>query len=190
MNQHHSPLFISLAISLAIWTVAALSCLCLLSQPVFSEQVEHSPIVLDPDKYFGQAQLGYAAAKKIPDICAKLFCYCGCDLTDEHTSLLDCFTSEHGADCNICQEEAILALKMKNEGKSLAEIQKAIDTRYLKEYEATFATPSEALKKYRAQRLWSGTTESDNAQTAEPKAANKENGVGKNKPVKGCCGGS
>jgi len=105
------------------------------------------PAVLSPEKFEGKAAQGYAAAKQIPDICAKLFCYCGCDLTDSHCSLLDCFTCDHGVDCIICQDEAILALDMKKKGNSLAEIQKAIDTAFQKQY--PWEKPSPALTKYR-----------------------------------------
>ncbi len=108
--------------------------------------------VLDPNKYFGHAKSGYAAAKLCPEICAQLFCYCGCDLTDEHSSLLDCFTTDHGVDCHICQEEALIALKMKREGKTMKQIQQAIDVIFEKEY--PFDEPSETIKKYRANRLW------------------------------------
>lgn len=111
--------------------------------------------VLDPEKFFGNAKAGYMAAKEAPDVCLKLFCYCGCDLTDEHNSLLDCFTSDHGVDCHICQEEALIGLKMKRQGKSMAEIQKAVDIMFYKQY--PFDEVSPALKKYRAERLWKGT---------------------------------
>jgi hypothetical protein len=132
--------------------------------------------VLRPESFFGQAKLGYEAAQKAPEICAKLFCYCGCDMTDNHSSLLDCFTSDHGVDCSICQQEAIIALKMKNEHKSLAEIQKVIDLKYTKEYEATFSKPTDALKNYRASRLWqpdkaTQTTGSSTAVQAAAKTA-------------------
>lgn len=111
--------------------------------------------VLDPEKFFGNAKAGYMAAKEAPDVCLKLFCYCGCDLTDEHNSLLDCFTSDHGVDCHICQEEALIGLKMKRQGKSIAEIQKAVDIMFYKQY--PFDEVSPALKKYRTERLWKGT---------------------------------
>jgi hypothetical protein len=116
---------------------------------------EQNKPVLDPNKYFGKAKAGYAAAKECPEICAKLFCYCGCDLTDEHVSLLDCFTTDHGVDCYICQEEALAALKMKQQGKGLAEIQKVIDLAYKKEY--PFDDKSPAYKKYQAAKLWKDT---------------------------------
>ena len=61
-------------------------------------------------------------------------------------------------DCNICQEEAILALKMQGQGKSLAEIQKAVDQKYVAEYNSVFQTPSPILIKYRNQRLWKPTS--------------------------------
>jgi hypothetical protein len=156
-------------------------------------------LVLSPDKYFGPAQAGYAAAQKVPDICAKLFCYCGCDLSDNHSSLLDCFTSDHGADCSICQDEAILALKMKKEGKSLADIQKAVDRRFLKEYQQVFSVPSEALLKYRQQREWhpSEPEDSPRPSASAPGGAAKSGNADKpagatnlavpKKP--GCCGG-
>ena len=108
--------------------------------------------VLDPNQFFGQAKAGYVAAQRIPEICAKLFCYCGCDLTDCHGTLLDCFTSDHGVDCHICQEEALIALRLNKRKKPLAKIQKYIDKRYAKEY--PFEMESKVLKDYKASRLW------------------------------------
>ncbi len=127
------------------------------------------------------------AAKRIPEICSKLFCYCGCELSDKHTSLLDCFTSDHGVDCNICQEEALLALKLHTQGKDLPEIQKAIDQKYVAEYNSVFDEPSEQLKKYREARLWKPTpTELANeaiaGKTLESKASEGTAKVGS------CCG--
>jgi hypothetical protein len=127
---------------------------CTLACKAYADATTMRQPVLRPESFFGQAKLGYTAAQQAPEVCAKLFCYCGCDMTDAHTSLLDCFTSDHGVDCQVCQEEAIIALKMKNEHKSIADTQKVIDLKYIKEYEATFSKPSEALKTYRANRLW------------------------------------
>lgn len=140
--------------------------------------------VLDPNKYFGHAKSGYAAAKLCPEICAKLFCYCGCDLTDEHDSLLDCFTTDHGVDCHICQEEALIALKMKREGKNIKQIQQAIDVIFEKEY--PFDEPSATIKKYRANRLWQPS------KTVAPvKVKATASGIVKKKAYKSaCCGGA
>src|SRR5437016_679078 len=63
------------------------------------------PPVLEPGKFFGEAAMGYASAQAAPQVMSKLFCYCGCDTTDGHSALIDCYTSMHGQDCHICQEE-------------------------------------------------------------------------------------
>jgi hypothetical protein len=110
------------------------------------------PPVLPPDQFFSMAQMAYSAAKSCPTVCAHLFCYCGCDLTDNHSRLLDCFTSTHGVDCHICQEEALMALRMSKNGDKIADIQKAIDEEYSSRY--PYQQPSPALKKYLATRLW------------------------------------
>ncbi len=103
--------------------------------------------VLSPSKFFGRAALGYSAAKQAPELCQKLFCYCGCDLTESHSNLLDCFTCDHGADCQICQEEAIIGLHMKREGKNLYTIQNAIDHAFSDQY--PWDKPSAQLLEYR-----------------------------------------
>ncbi|MBX3152175.1 hypothetical protein KF728_18600 [Candidatus Obscuribacterales bacterium] len=123
--------------------------------------------VLDASNYVGQVKAGYLAAKEVPEVCEKLFCYCGCDMTDCHGSLLDCFTSDHGVDCHICQEEAILALKFHRKGKSISDIQKFIDKRYAKEY--PFETESPTLQKYKRERLW------DNGKKAASKTTGEQN---------------
>ena len=103
--------------------------------------------VLPPEKFVGKVSLGYKAAQTIPDVCSKLYCYCGCDLTDKHTNLLDCFTCIHGMDCDICLDEAIVALNLKRKGKSLSEIQKTIDDEFAAQY--PWEKPSPTLIKYR-----------------------------------------
>jgi hypothetical protein len=102
--------------------------------------------VINPEKFSGPVATGYRAAQKSKEICVKLFCYCGCDLTDEHTSLLDCFTCMHGVDCPICQEEAIIAHHMKGQGKTLGQIQRTIDEKFSVQY--PWDKPSPALERY------------------------------------------
>jgi len=71
----------------------------------------------------------------------------------KHTSLLQCFTSDYGADFPTCQDEAIEASSLKKRGKTLAEIQQLIDKHYEKQREDVFKKPSPALLEYRAKRL-------------------------------------
>lgn len=134
--------------------------------------------VLDPSQFAGLASFGYASAKAAPEVMEKLFCYCGCDLTDSHTSLLDCFTSAHGVDCHICQEEAVLALKLHRDGMPMKQIQQEIDERYSDKYPFEEQTP--AYKKYKTTRLWttqgtaSDTTATNKSDSDSDKNASKE----------------
>jgi len=124
------------------------------------------PPVLAPEQFFGAAAMGYAAAKAVPHICHKLFCYCGCDITDNHTNLLDCFTNFHGADCHICQEESMTALKMSRDEQPIPVIQKYIDETYASKY--PFKEDSPAYKKYKATRQYSAGGSTGAAAGAAP----------------------
>ncbi len=136
--------------------------------------------VLAPEKFFGKVRAGYQAAKECPEVCAQLFCYCGCDMTDDHNSLLDCFSSDHGVDCHICIEEALMALKLKKQGKSIAEIRKAVDAAFTAEY--PFDQPSAYLTTYRKQKglSLSGPAATKPSGTAGKKATSTKKGS--------CCG--
>lgn len=173
---------------LTLITLAVCASLCIGQKAAFSEENKSSE-VLDPNQFSDPTQIlvkkGYAAAKAIPDICAKIFCFCGCDITDKHTSLLDCFTSDHGVGCPICIEEALIALQMNKKGKTICEIQFAIDRRYEKQY--PFDSPSESLKKYRAERLWDADKKPAQSKPAHDGQAPS---LKKNKKTGNCCGGS
>lgn len=72
----------------------------------------------------------YEAARRVPQVLDGLFCHCNCAKFYGHRSLLTCFESEHGARCDICMQEAMMAEEMTGSGKSLAQIRKAIDARF------------------------------------------------------------
>src|SRR5436305_1377933 len=57
----------------------------------------------------------YTVALKIPRVLAQQPCYCWCSRMG-HRSLLDCYRSNHAADCSICVKEALLANRMHNAG--------------------------------------------------------------------------
>ena len=147
--------------------------------------------VLEPSQFYGAAAMGYAAAKACPEVQAKLFCYCGCDVTDKHTSLLDCFTSYHGVDCHICQEEAVLALKMHREGATIAQIQEKVDQTYSAQY--PFTKDTDTLTQYKATRLWKQTSDQPGATTETPAGGTDAKAGEKPKLKRGatvgeCCG--
>ena len=72
----------------------------------------------------------YDAARSYPEIFDGLLCGCECKGPMGHRSLLSCYESEQPMGCMACREEAELVGKLANEGKSLAEIRKAVDKEY------------------------------------------------------------
>lgn len=72
----------------------------------------------------------YEAARSYPEIFDGLLCGCECKGTMGHRSLLSCYESEQPMGCVACREEAELVGKLAKEGKSLAEIRKAVDKEY------------------------------------------------------------
>jgi hypothetical protein len=77
-----------------------------------------------------QAAEAYAAARSVPGLLDGLYCHCHCRENANHRSLLTCFESEHGAYCDICMGEAMLAAQMAAGGSSLGQIRQAIDARF------------------------------------------------------------
>lgn len=66
--------------------------------PSFSVEGGESGSVLDPEKFTGTTRNAYGAAKTIPQVLDKLYCYCYCENRPfNHKSLLSCFTEYHGA---------------------------------------------------------------------------------------------
>jgi hypothetical protein len=55
------------------------------------------PTPLPADNFQGRVREAYKAAAEIPDVMAGVTCYCGCDKSQGHRNLLDCFVDDHGA---------------------------------------------------------------------------------------------
>lgn len=55
------------------------------------------PTPLPADRFQGRVREAYKAAAEIPDVLAGVTCYCGCDKSQGHRNLLDCFVDDHGA---------------------------------------------------------------------------------------------
>lgn len=72
----------------------------------------------------------YAAAREAAATLDGVYCHCGCSKHSGHRSLLTCFESEHGAYCDICMGEAMVAHGMAQQGRSLEEIRTAIDRQF------------------------------------------------------------
>jgi len=69
----------------------------------------------------------YEYARRHPEVLDGLHCYCDCARNFNHRSLLTCFESDHGADCQICLREAVIAGQLTEQGRSLDEIRSQID---------------------------------------------------------------
>lgn len=69
----------------------------------------------------------YGLASRIPEVLDGLYCYCQCSEHAGHYSLLDCFKSDHGANCDVCLSQAALAYRMTEDGEGLDGIRKATD---------------------------------------------------------------
>ena len=85
---------------------------------------------LPPELFTGNKKLAYQVAKDIPQTLAQLPCYCHCDRSQGHKSLLSCFESEHGENCGICIGEALMAYNLHKQGVSVVDIRKQIIDSY------------------------------------------------------------
>jgi len=85
------------------------------------------PATMKPD-FFGDplVQNAYTVAARIKKTLYQQPCYCHCDRSQGHGSLLDCFASKHGAGCNICISEDFYAYEQLRKGKIAAQIRAAI----------------------------------------------------------------
>ncbi len=86
--------------------------------------------VLSPAYFIGQTARAYRVAKEIPQVLDSLYCYCQCERNIGHKSLLSCYTDQHAAYCDICQNEALRAYELYKDGKDTVTIRKAIDREF------------------------------------------------------------
>lgn len=85
------------------------------------------PATLAPEQFSDpRTQNAYAMAAKVKEVLYQLPCYCYCDEALGHESLLDCFVTDHGAECDMCQQEAIYAYEQTRKGKTAAQIRAAV----------------------------------------------------------------
>lgn len=131
-------------------------------QQVLSQQV------LDPNRFRTahwqdkpMVPAAYEIAKSRPDMLERLFCYCGCDLTEKHRTLLDCFTDkdEHGSTCSECIDEAFLANTLYKKGSTMARIQEMVDEEFCTKYPFPPSERTQTYRNYLARRLYTASTE-------------------------------
>ncbi len=96
------------------------------------------PGMMDPGLFTDPVvQNAYAVAAKIKKTLYQQPCYCHCDRSQGHKSLLDCFASEHGAGCGTCIYEDFYTFEQLGKGKTAAQIRAAIIKGEWKSIDAT-----------------------------------------------------
>jgi len=85
------------------------------------------PGTMDPELFTDPlVQNAYAVAAKIKKALYQQPCYCHCDRSQGHKSLLDCFASKHGSGCGTCIYEDFYTYEQSRKGKSAAQIRAGI----------------------------------------------------------------
>jgi len=85
-----------------------------------------SPTIFDDER----TRAAYQVAKDIPDVLEQLPCFCGCMTNFGHKNNLFCFKDQHGSGCTLCQDIALDARRLHDEGKTIAQIQDTIKAKY------------------------------------------------------------
>jgi len=98
--------------------------------PAFHNTVPAGPLpaTLDASLFTDPiAQNAYSIAAHIKKILYQQPCYCHCDKSQGHGSLLDCYVSKHAAVCGICEREDFYAYEQSHKGKTGAQIREGIE---------------------------------------------------------------
>ena len=98
--------------------------------PAFHAESPKGPLpeTLSPSQFSNAVvQNAYALAARVKRVLYQQPCYCHCDRSQGHTSLLDCFASTHGSNCGVCMREALYSYEQTQKGKTPAQIRTGIE---------------------------------------------------------------
>jgi hypothetical protein len=85
------------------------------------------PATMSPDNFSDPVvQNAYALAAHVKKVLYQQPCYCRCDRSQGHESLLDCFVSKHGAGCETCVREDLYSYEQTHKGKTPTQIRAGI----------------------------------------------------------------
>ena len=85
------------------------------------------PATMSPDLFTDPVvQNAYAVAAKVKSALYQQPCYCHCDRSQGHKSLLDCFASKHGSGCGTCIYEDFYTYEQSSKGKTAVQIRAGI----------------------------------------------------------------
>lgn len=97
--------------------------------PAFHSELPPGPLpqTLNPAIFSDPVvQNAYHVASKVKKVLYQQPCYCHCDRSQGHGSLLDCFVSKHASMCDICVREDFYAYEQTHKGKTPAQIRAGI----------------------------------------------------------------
>ena len=98
--------------------------------PAFHGEVPKGPLpaTLDPAQFDGAlVQNAYTVAARVKRVLYQQPCYCHCDRSQGHGSLLDCFAGKHAAECGVCIREALYSYEQTKKGKTAAQVREGIE---------------------------------------------------------------
>jgi hypothetical protein len=85
------------------------------------------PPTMEPSIYSDKLVFNaYVVAGRSKKVLYQEPCYCHCDRSNGHTSLLDCFVGRHGSGCDICQKEVFYSYEQTHKGKTPTQIREGI----------------------------------------------------------------
>jgi hypothetical protein len=98
--------------------------------PAFHTEVPAGPLpaTLAPKTFSDVVvQNAYALAARVKKVLYQQPCYCHCDRSQGHGSLLDCFAGKHAAECGVCLREGLYSYEQSHQGKTAAQIREGIE---------------------------------------------------------------
>ena len=122
---------IAIAAGACLWGGARVGFADTIAQPTTSVDPSwDTRPTLDPSLFHGQVREAYEIAQESPGLLSQLHCYCGCDKSEGHKSLLDCYRDRHGSHCAMCVGEALTASQLAKLGTPVEQIREVLRSRY------------------------------------------------------------
>jgi len=86
------------------------------------------PPTLEPDQFKSNptAFVAYWLAARLKEVLYQVPCYCPCNKSIGHESLLDCFATTHAALCAKCKSESVFCYLESRRGQSVEQIRNAL----------------------------------------------------------------
>jgi hypothetical protein len=72
------------------------------------------------------AYVAYSLARTIKEVLYQEPCFCSCNASASHKSLLDCYRNKHASWCHTCQQELLFCVREHARGKSPSQIRQRL----------------------------------------------------------------